>query len=323
MNDIHLSNAYSDVYCRDFVRAQRTHKGLTKGSSSLPPLFGRKLQSLVKENSWSKHFKAMELKFGEIEPEYIGKMQFYLAALDTQMREEGKNPSIGIILCKEKSRTIVEYALRDASRQIGIETNRIVSEPPRGVHYPGTHTFLPMTSNKDKKYLSTLTDDQARRVFMILLDEHPSLIPRAVEIARDFLVDIDEEKVSAEVCDALLDLDVHDLWEQSGKTRHGYVDPNEYSYEMMEERIEPFLDALDRYLEREMIDDALAYTRGIIRGICVYMFEEAGEFADWAVDNEDGLTYDVVERWKRKNNVPVYIEALEKYRELCLKKQYL
>jgi hypothetical protein len=57
-------------------------------------------------------------------------MQFYLAALDTQMREEGENPSIGIILCKEKSRTIVEYALRDASRPIGIATYRIVSELP-------------------------------------------------------------------------------------------------------------------------------------------------------------------------------------------------
>ena len=111
--------------------AQRTHKGLTKGSSSTPPLPARKIQPLVGENSWSKQLKAMELKIGEFEPEYVGKMQFYLASLDTQMREEGENPSIGIILCKEKSRTIVEYALRDASRPIGIATYRIVSELPR------------------------------------------------------------------------------------------------------------------------------------------------------------------------------------------------
>lgn len=83
-------------------------------------LYHRRLKCLV----------ALELKIGEFEPEYVGKMQFYLAALDTQMREEGENPSIGIILCKEKSRTIVEYALRDASRPIGIATYRIVSELP-------------------------------------------------------------------------------------------------------------------------------------------------------------------------------------------------
>lgn len=84
-------------------------------------LYHRRLKCLV----------ALELKIGEFEPEYVGKMQFYLAALDTQMREEGENPSIGIILCKEKSRTIVEYALRDASRPIGVATYRIVSELPR------------------------------------------------------------------------------------------------------------------------------------------------------------------------------------------------
>ncbi|MBO7411674.1 MAG: DUF1016 family protein, partial [Ottowia sp.] len=66
-------------------------------------LFHRKLRALV----------AVELKIGEFEPEFVGKMQFYLAALDAQVRQEDENPSIGIILCKEKRRTIVEYALRD------------------------------------------------------------------------------------------------------------------------------------------------------------------------------------------------------------------
>ena len=131
MNDIHLSNAYSDVYCRDFVRAQRTHKGLTKGSSSLPPLPARKLQPLVGEKSWTKHLMAQKLKAKDFEPEYVGKMQFNLANHDTQMKEEGENPSIGNILCKEKSRTIVEYAFRDANRPIGVATYRIVSELPR------------------------------------------------------------------------------------------------------------------------------------------------------------------------------------------------
>ncbi|KAF5089927.1 YhcG PDDEXK nuclease domain protein [anaerobic digester metagenome] len=131
MNEIHLSNAESCNYCRYFVRAQRAHKGLTKGSSNILPLPDRKLQPLAGEISWTKNLMALELKIGEFEPEYIGEMQFYLAPLDTQMKEEGENPSIGIILCKEKSRTIVEYALRDASRPIGIVTYRIVSELPR------------------------------------------------------------------------------------------------------------------------------------------------------------------------------------------------
>jgi hypothetical protein len=63
--------------------------------------------------------------------QFVGKMQFYLAALDDRAREEGENPSIGIILCKEKRRTIVEYALRDARRPIGVATYRIVRRLPR------------------------------------------------------------------------------------------------------------------------------------------------------------------------------------------------
>lgn len=84
-------------------------------------LFHRRLKCLV----------AIELKIGEFEPESIGKMQFYLTALDERVREEGENPSIGIILCKEKRRTIVEYALRNACKPIGIATYRIVKRLPK------------------------------------------------------------------------------------------------------------------------------------------------------------------------------------------------
>ena len=58
-------------------------------------------------------------------------MQFYLTALDRQVREKGENPSIGIILCKEKNRTIVEYALCDATKPIGVATYRIVKRLPK------------------------------------------------------------------------------------------------------------------------------------------------------------------------------------------------
>src|SRR5262245_21865871 len=84
-------------------------------------LFHRRLKCLV----------AVELKVGEFEPEFVGKMQFYLAALDDIVREAGENASIGIILCKEKRRTIVEYALRDARKPIGVATYRLVKRLPK------------------------------------------------------------------------------------------------------------------------------------------------------------------------------------------------
>lgn len=86
-------------------------------------LFHRTLRALV----------AIELKIGEFEPEFVGKMQFYLAALDAQVRQKDENPSIGIILCKEKRRTIVEYALRDARKPIGVATYKITRTLPKGL----------------------------------------------------------------------------------------------------------------------------------------------------------------------------------------------
>lgn len=86
-------------------------------------LFHRRLKCLV----------AIELKIGEFEPEFVGKMQFYLTALDRQVREDGENPAIGIILCKEKKRTIVEYALIPAGKPIGVATYRIVKRLPKAL----------------------------------------------------------------------------------------------------------------------------------------------------------------------------------------------
>lgn len=74
---------------------------------------------------------AVELKVGEFQPEYVGKMQFYLAALDDRIRVEGENASIGIILCKNKDQTIVEYALRESNKPIGVAQYRIVNELPK------------------------------------------------------------------------------------------------------------------------------------------------------------------------------------------------
>lgn len=84
-------------------------------------LYHRRLRALV----------AIDLKIGKFQPEFVGKMQFYLTALDRQVRMEGENSSIGIILCKEKKRTIVEYALYDASKPIGVATYRVVRQLPK------------------------------------------------------------------------------------------------------------------------------------------------------------------------------------------------
>ena len=86
-------------------------------------LYHRRLKCLV----------AVELKVGEFKPEFVGKMQFYLSALDSQIRLKDENPSIGIILCKEKKRTIVEYALRQSKKPIGVGRYKIITDLPKSL----------------------------------------------------------------------------------------------------------------------------------------------------------------------------------------------
>lgn len=84
-------------------------------------LYHRKLRCLV----------AIDLKIGKFKPEYAGKMQFYLTVLNDKVRQKEENPSIGIILCKSKNRTIVEYALKDTTQPIGVASYRITRRLPK------------------------------------------------------------------------------------------------------------------------------------------------------------------------------------------------
>ncbi len=57
-------------------------------------------------------------------------MNFYLSAVDAKLRREGDQPSIGLVLCKEKNKVIVEYALRDTSKPIGVSAYRLLEKLP-------------------------------------------------------------------------------------------------------------------------------------------------------------------------------------------------
>ncbi|HEY6902272.1 MAG TPA: PDDEXK nuclease domain-containing protein [Puia sp.] len=83
--------------------------------------FNRHLQSLV----------AFGLKRGKFKPTYAGQLNFYLNVLDEKVRLPHENPSIGIILCKEKNNTIVEFAVKNIDKAMGVATYRTTKEPPK------------------------------------------------------------------------------------------------------------------------------------------------------------------------------------------------
>jgi len=70
-------------------------------------------------------FVVIELKIEEFKPEFAGKMNFYLSAIDDQLRHPDDQPSIGIILCKGRNEVIVVYTLRDTSKPMGVAQYRL------------------------------------------------------------------------------------------------------------------------------------------------------------------------------------------------------
>jgi len=116
-------------------------------------LFHRRLRSLI----------AIELKIGEFKPEYIGMMQFYLTALDETVKLPDENPSIGIIICKSKHRTRVEYTLKTSNAPIGVATYSTNGNLPDNLRAllpsPDEIAKIVGAFDDDKVGLVGLTDD--------------------------------------------------------------------------------------------------------------------------------------------------------------------
>jgi predicted nuclease of restriction endonuclease-like (RecB) superfamily len=75
-------------------------------------------------------YVVIELKATAFKPEYAGKLNFYLSAVDATMRHESDNPSIGLILCKDRKGLIAEYALKDISKPVGVSEYQLLSAIP-------------------------------------------------------------------------------------------------------------------------------------------------------------------------------------------------
>lgn len=98
-------------------------------------------------------FLVVELKSGKFKPEYAGKMNFYLSAVDDLLRQPGDNPSIGLILCRSKVGVLAEYALRDMSKPIGLAEYKLTELLPKEIK-----TLLPTIEELEVELSKELKD---------------------------------------------------------------------------------------------------------------------------------------------------------------------
>lgn len=75
-------------------------------------------------------YVVIELKTGEFKPEYVGQLNFYLSAVDSVLKKELDNSTIGLLLCKTKNNLVAEYSLKDISKPIGVSEYKITDNLP-------------------------------------------------------------------------------------------------------------------------------------------------------------------------------------------------
>ena len=104
-----------------------------------------------------------ELKVGDFEPEYAGKLSFYLSVVNRTMRTPLEGPSIGVLLCESRSGPLVEFALENTNQPIGVSTYRVTREllAPIREELP-TVEDLQEVVNKLRSEIETLRKGAAR-----------------------------------------------------------------------------------------------------------------------------------------------------------------
>jgi hypothetical protein len=109
--------------------------------------YHRKLKSLI----------AIELKAGKFKPEYAGKMNFYLNLINDFIRDDDENPAVGIILCGDKNRMEVEYALKGIDKPVGVAEYTLTRKLP-----PALRGKLPDPKELEKQIMQELIEAHER-----------------------------------------------------------------------------------------------------------------------------------------------------------------
>ena len=147
-----------------------------------------------------------------------------------------------------------------------------------------------MTNRTKTPLLATLSADQAHSVLMRLVYDDPALAARAEEVARDLLEYVDRTAIDDILCCKLSTLKIEDVWDTSGRTRDGYIDPSDRAWEMLDEVLE--------YLRRGMPDESRIYALGILLGIRKFQNNSGSALLEEVPDYGDDTLELVREEWE-------------------------
>jgi hypothetical protein len=132
--------------------------------------------------------------------------------------------------------------------------------------------------------LDSITGTDALAILKVLAERHENLAQEIDAVAKELLSHVEMDEVAANVQMELEGLHVEDVWERSGATREGYVDPGEAAWEMFAEALKPFQDEVDKYNQLSMLEEAALTCQGLLKGIYDFDKESSTEYKQWATD---------------------------------------
>lgn len=146
--------------------------------------------------------------------------------------------------------------------------------------------------------IEQLSPADASAILHALASSDETLAARIAEMALARFDQVDVEEVSAALYDELNALEVEEVWDRAGSTRHGYVEPGEAADQMIEAVLTSFLDDLARYRKLGLRTEANRMCEGLLLGFFRFQHESTSEFKNWAPDAPIIFAEIVVDAWK-------------------------
>ena len=164
-----------------------------------------------------------------------------------------------------------------------------------------------------QKVINALSPDDALHIIKKLASEDEALAVRIADMANTLLSQVDFEEVAGSLLSELEALEVEEVWDRAGRTRHGYVDSSEAADAMIEEVIEPFWDEMKKYRQMGLHVQADEQCKGILLGLHDFEQDSSSEFKDWALDSVSMFAAETLSAWKAENPPPDSISRLEEF----------
>jgi len=170
-----------------------------------------------------------------------------------------------------------------------------------------------MPKKNPLEIINQLSPQQALFIIRTLAESDQKLANRIAQMAVDHISEVDSQEVAAIVYKDLEALQVEDVWDSAGRTRHDYVEPQEVADEMIEHVLEPYEQDLTRYPKMNLPKQAMWLCMGILHGLYRFEHESKTEFKDWAVELPLHHALTIFGQWSTKKPSQEAIEEMQSF----------